>query len=98
MLILESHGTQYLQMIRPSGGGTIDTHHVDIMQTAERQGQVPNLDIWMWDTAAVLRIFQTHLFKREINAAAAEGGVPVGTSIVRGVLIISSWSIFPGGA
>ena len=69
MLILESDKPFYLQMTRQSTVGS-PRHSVDIVITEDHQGQIPNLDIWTWDTAAALRIFQTCLFSEAINAAA----------------------------
>ena len=72
-LILQSEAPFYLQMTRGSAGGsTAARHFVDIMHDITRQDQVPNLDIWTWDTAAALLILQTRLFTHKINSAAAK--------------------------
>ena len=72
MLILASAAPYYIQMtsVSRSGSGGFSSHYVDIMNKAEYQGQVPNLDIWTWDTAAVLKILQTNLFAQNTNQAA----------------------------
>ena len=72
MLILASAAPYYLQMtsVSSSGSAGFSSHYVDIMNTTEYQGQVPNLDIWTWDTAAVLKVLQTHLFAKNTNQAA----------------------------
>ena len=67
MLIVVSKGAHYLQMTKISGGTSC---FIDVMQTAEWQGSCPNLDIWMWDTAAVLQVLQTNLFTEKICQAA----------------------------
>ena len=72
MLILASAAPYYIQMasVSRSASNDFSSHYVDIMDTVEYRGQIPNLDIWTWDTAAVLQILQTHLFSKITIQAA----------------------------
>jgi hypothetical protein len=76
MILVESTaggGERYfLQMSQLAGSNASGSDYfVNIMNTQSHQGQVPNTDIWTWDTAAALRILRTCLFNREINEIAA---------------------------
>ena len=74
MLVLASAAPFGIQMTSASNGASNDSYSyfVDIMRTAEYRGQIPNLDIWTWDTASMLQILQTHLFGNDTNQAAVK--------------------------